>query len=82
MLISTDGWARVRDVSQVSLVINYDMPSNRELYAHRIRRSGRDSRKGVVINFVKSDEVRVLRDIEQHYSTQIEEMPMTRGETI
>lgn len=41
-----------------------------------IGRSGRFGRKGVAINFVKSDDVRILRDIEQYYSTQIDEMPM------
>jgi ATP-dependent RNA helicase len=77
VLITTDIWARGLDVSQVSLVINYDLPNNRELYIHRIGRSGRFGKKGVAINFVKNDDVRVLRDIEQYYSTQIDEMPMS-----
>jgi len=51
-------------------------PNNRELYIHRIGRSGRFGRKGVAINFVKQDDIRILRDIEQYYSTQIDEMPM------
>ncbi|KAG9508640.1 Eukaryotic initiation factor 4A-III, partial [Fragariocoptes setiger] len=76
VLITTDVWARGIDVQQVSLVINYDLPNNRELYIHRIGRSGRFGRKGVSINFVKSDDIRILRDIEQYYSTQIDEMPM------
>lgn len=42
----------------------------------RIGRSGRFGRKGVAINFVKEDDIRILRDIEQYYSTQIDEMPM------
>jgi ATP-dependent RNA helicase len=46
-------WARGIDVQQVSLVINYDLPNNRENYIHRIGRSGRYGRKGVAINFVK-----------------------------
>ena len=58
------------------MVINYDLPNNRELYIHRIGRSGRFGRKGVAINFVKNDDIRILRDIEQYYSTQIDEMPM------
>lgn len=66
VLISTDVWARGLDVPQVSLVINYDLPNNRELYIHRIGRSGRYGRKGVAINFVKSDDIRILRDIEQY----------------
>jgi len=76
VLITTDVWARGLDVSNVSLVINYDLPNNRELYIHRIGRSGRFGRKGVAINFVKNEDVRILRDIEQYYSTQIDEMPM------
>ena len=76
VLISTDVWARGIDVQQVSLVINYDLPTNRENYIHRIGRSGRFGRKGVAINFVTSDDVRILRDIELYYSTQIDEMPM------
>jgi ATP-dependent RNA helicase len=82
VLISTDVWARGLDVPQVSLVINYDLPNNRELYIHRIGRSGRYGRKGVAINFVKNDDIRILRDIEQYYSTQIDEMPMNVSELI
>mmetsp|Transcript_26802 Transcript_26802/g.29881 ORF Transcript_26802/g.29881 Transcript_26802/m.29881 type:complete len:399 (+) Transcript_26802:65-1261(+) len=77
VLITTDVWARGLDVSQVSLVINYDLPNNRELYIHRIGRSGRFGKKGVAINFVTSDDIRILRDIEQFYATQIDEMPMS-----
>ncbi|KAJ3375135.1 eukaryotic initiation factor 4A-III [Allomyces macrogynus ATCC 38327] len=82
VLITTDVWARGIDVQQVSLVINYDLPLNREVYLHRIGRSGRFGRKGVAINFVKNDDVRLLRDIEQYYSTQIDEMPMNVSDMI
>ena len=76
------GSARGIDVQQVSLVICYDLPNNRENYIHRIGRSGRYGRKGVAINFVKSDDIRILRDIEQYYSTQIDEMPMNVADLI
>ncbi len=89
----------------MSLVINYDLPNNRENYIHRIGRSGRFGRKGarrlfmpaccgctlprpsepcagVAINFVRNDDIRILRDIEQYYSTQIDEMPMNVAELI
>ncbi|XP_058774652.1 eukaryotic initiation factor 4A-3-like [Vicia villosa] len=82
LLITTDVWARGLDVQQVSLVINYDLPNNRELYIHRIGRSGRFGRKGVAINFVKSDDTKILRDIEQYYSTQIDDLPMNFGDLI
>jgi len=82
VLITTDVWARGIDVQQVSLVINYDLPPNRENYIHRIGRSGRFGRKGVAINFVTAEDVRILRDIEQYYSTQIDEMPMNVADLI
>jgi len=75
VLITTDLLARGIDVQQVSLVINYDLPRNLENYIHRIGRSGRFGRKGVAINFVTHDDLRTLRELEQFYNTQIEEMP-------
>merc|ERR1711861_83184 len=82
VLITTDLLARGIDVQQVSLVINYDLPKDRENYIHRIGRSGRFGRKGVAINFVRNDDVRILRDIEQYYSTQIDEMPLAFEEVL
>jgi ATP-dependent RNA helicase len=82
VLIATDVWGRGLDVQQVSLVINYDLPNSRELYIHRIGRSGRFGRKGVAINFVRNDDIRILRDIEQYYGTQIDEMPMNVADLI
>ncbi|GMM54861.1 translation initiation factor eIF4A [Maudiozyma humilis] len=75
ILISTDLLARGIDVQQVSLVINYDLPTNKENYIHRIGRGGRFGRKGVAINFVVNDDVGAMREIEKFYSTQIEELP-------
>ena len=65
VLIATDLLARGIDVQQVSLVINYDLPTNRENYSHRIGCGGRFGRKGVAINFVTTEDVRMLRDIER-----------------
>lgn len=82
VLITTDLLARGIDVQQVSLVINYDLPTNRENYIHRIGRGGRFGRKGVAINFLTDDDQRTLQDIEQFYNTQIEEMPMNVADLI
>jgi len=82
VLITTDLLARGIDVQQVSLVINYDLPQNRENYIHRIGRSGRFGRKGVAINFVTTDDVRAMREIESFYNTAIEEMPMNVSDLI
>lgn len=82
VLITTDLLARGIDVQQVSLVINYDLPTNRENYIHRIGRGGRFGRKGAAINFVTAEDKRNLQDIEQHYNTTIEEMPMNVADLI
>ncbi|KAI1724011.1 DEAD/DEAH box helicase domain-containing protein [Ditylenchus destructor] len=82
VLISTDLLARGIDVQQVSVVINYDLPSNRENYLHRIGRSGRFGRKGFAINFVTSNDAATLKDIEKFYSTEVEEMPNNIDEII
>ncbi len=75
ILLSTDMISRGIDVQQVSLVINYDIPNNKETYIHRIGRSGRFGRKGVAINFVTDKEAPALEEIESHYHTSISELP-------
>jgi translation initiation factor 4A len=82
VLITTDLLARGIDVQQVSLVINYDMPTNYENYLHRIGRSGRFGRKGVAINFVTEVDAQMLKDLETHYNTHIEEMPSDLSEVL
>ncbi|XP_065224076.1 uncharacterized protein LOC135848183 [Planococcus citri] len=77
VLICTDSFARVMDVQQFSLVINYDLPPKHENYIRRIVRGGRFGRKSVVINFVTTEDKRKLSDIEQFYNTRITEMPKT-----
>jgi len=79
VLISTDLLARGIDVQQVSIVINYDVPSTIENYLHRIGRSGRFGRKGVGINFVTNYDTEKIKNIEQFYQTHIEEMPEDIG---
>lgn len=75
VLISTDLLARGIDVQQVSLVVNYEMPVQRENYVHRIGRSGRYGKKGVAINLIYGDEMNAIKEIERHYSTTVAELP-------
>jgi len=75
VLITTDLLARGIDVHHVSLVINYDLPKNRENYIHRIGRSGRFGRKGVAINFVTDHDMEELKELAKFYNTEIKEMP-------
>lgn len=89
ILIATDGICNIKvsgiDVQQVfeaRLVINYDIPINRVDYIHRVGARGRRSCKGVAMNFLTTDDVRTLRDIETFYNTEIEEMPMNVADLI
>lgn len=75
VLVTTDLLARGIDVQHVSIVINYDLPTNLENYLHRIGRSGRYGRKGLAINFVRNEDIQLLKDIERFYDTLIEELP-------
>jgi len=76
VLITTDLLSRGIDVQHVSIVINFDLPANRESYLHRIGRSGRYGRKGVAISFVTAKDVNTLKELEGFYHTVIEELPM------
>lgn len=76
ILISSNVTARGIDIQQVSTVINFDIPKCVNTYLHRIGRSGRWGRKGTAINFVTKYDIRYIDDIEKHYSTKIEELPL------
>jgi translation initiation factor 4A len=75
ILITTDLLARGIDIQQVSLVINYDIPTNRENYVHRIGRTGRYGRKGVALNFITDRDAAQIKDIEEFYEIVIKELP-------
>ena len=75
VLVSSNVTARGIDVQQVSIVINFDVPKCVHTYLHRIGRSGRWGRKGIGINFVTKRDFRYIKNIEQHYHTQINELP-------
>ena len=75
ILLTTDLLARGIDIQQVSLVINYDIPIDKESYLHRIGRTGRFGRKGVAINLVTKDDYQKMKDIENFYETSLSELP-------
>ena len=75
VMISSNVTARGIDIQQVSVVINFDLAKDIHTYLHRIGRSGRWGRKGVGINLITRRDVMQIKKIEEHYSTQIHEMP-------
>jgi superfamily II DNA/RNA helicase len=80
ILITTDLFARGIDVHQVRLVINYDLPLHKEIYIHRIGRSGCFGRKGYAINFVTAEEKDKLEQLQKFYNTTIDALPSDLSE--
>ena len=77
VLISSNVTARGIDIQQVSTVVNFDVPKCIHTYLHRIGRSGGWGRKGIGINFVTRRDARNIKDVENHYQTQIKELPQS-----
>jgi translation initiation factor 4A len=75
VMISSNVTARGIDIQQVSVVINFDVPKDIHTYLHRIGRSGRWGRKGVGINLITRRDVFKIKEIEQYYACQINELP-------
>lgn len=76
VLISTDMLARGIDVQQVSLVINYELPVEKENYIHRIGRAGRFGKKGVTINLIAPDDRAAKNEIEEHWHITMSTLPL------
>jgi len=74
-LIATDLVARGIDVHGVSVVVNYDLPNDRENYIHRIGRAGRFGRKGLAINLITERDAKDLAELERFYNTEIRPLP-------
>lgn len=71
ILVATDIAARGIDIPEVSLVVNYDMPTVPEAYVHRIGRTARAGRDGQAISLCSKEERPRLRDIERMINTKL-----------
>jgi len=72
VLVATDVAARGLDIEHVSHVVNFDVPSDPDMYIHRIGRTGRMGREGVAITLLEPREHRLLRNIEAVTRTKLE----------
>lgn len=70
-LIATDVAARGLDIEDISVVINYDVPVEKESYVHRIGRTGRAGKEGIAITLVTQREQNLFRQIEQYLELTI-----------
>ncbi|MBC2581202.1 DEAD/DEAH box helicase [Clostridium sp. DJ247] len=79
-LIATDVVARGIDIEDVTHVINYDIPMEKDSYVHRIGRTGRKGKKGTAITFVSPNQYRFLHEIEEYigYSIVQRDIPLDK----
>ncbi|HEX8237597.1 MAG TPA: DEAD/DEAH box helicase [Abditibacteriaceae bacterium] len=71
ILVATDIAARGIDVSDIELVLNYDLPDNADDYVHRIGRTGRAGKSGHAISFAAPDQGADMRDIEKVIRSEV-----------
>ncbi|XP_040981017.1 ATP-dependent RNA helicase DDX25 isoform X4 [Aquila chrysaetos chrysaetos] len=80
VLIATNVCARGIDVQQVTIVVNFSLPTNQrsepdfETYLHRIGRTGRFGKRGVAFSMVESQNVGLVQMIEEHFQTKIKQL--------
>jgi ATP-dependent RNA helicase RhlE len=78
-LVATDVAARGIDVADVELVVNYDLPEDREAYVHRVGRTGRAGRTGTGVSFVLADQAEEMRRIAKSLGLEGEFRRRDRG---
>ena len=77
-LIATDLFARGIDISNISHVLNFDMPEESEFYLHRMGRTGRAEESGTTISFFDPKEEPLLRDAEQYMNIKVQELELPK----
>lgn len=76
ILVSTDVMGRGVDFERVNIVINYDMPSTKEAYLHRVGRSGRFGTKGLAVSFIaNTEDTDVMNDVQSRFEVEIGAFP-------
>lgn len=80
-LIATEVAARGIDFETITHVINYDFPTSKESYVHRIGRTGRNGKSGKAISFIQQDEKRMLHSIEQYTNVPITMLELSEIES-
>ncbi len=80
ILVATDVAARGLDVKDLDLVVNFDLPSQPEIYVHRIGRTGRAGKTGLSVSLATEREKTKLRAIEEVTGVPIERISMSSGD--
>ncbi len=82
ILVATDVAARGIDVTDLTHVINYNLPDDAEIYTHRSGRTGRAGKSGISIAIIHSRETRKLRDIEKFSGITFSKEKIPTGDEI
>ena len=79
LLVATDVAARGLDVSDLTHVINYNLPDDVEVYTHRSGRTGRAGKKGVSVSIIHSKEKFKIKQLERTLKKTFEKRPIPNG---
>ena len=79
LLVATDVAARGLDVSDLTHVINYNLPDDVEIYTHRSGRTGRANKKGISVSIIHSKEKFKIKDIERMLKKDFEQQQIPNG---
>lgn len=82
LLVATDVAARGLDVNDLSHIINYNLPDEREVYIHRSGRTGRAGKKGESVSIIHSKELHKIREIEKTLKRKITRKEVPGGKEI
>lgn len=80
LLIATDVSARGIDISNITHVINYDLPTEADQYVHRIGRTGRAKQRGIAYSFCATEEKELLRAIHSYTGYEINILNLDRAD--
>lgn len=82
MLVATDVAARGLDVSDLTHIVNFDLPDDAEIYIHRSGRTGRAGKSGISIAIIHTREMRKIREIEKRFSVSFSKELVPTGKEI
>ncbi|HTH01603.1 MAG TPA: DEAD/DEAH box helicase [Vicinamibacterales bacterium] len=72
VLVATDVAARGLDIDGITHVVNYEVPSNRETYVHRVGRTGRADATGTALTLVAPEETRALQALQRSFGLELQ----------
>jgi ATP-dependent RNA helicase RhlE len=72
VLVATDVAARGLDIDGITHVVNYEVPSNRETYVHRVGRTGRADATGTALTLVAPEEARALQALQRSFGLELQ----------